>query len=117
MGEIMKQTARRTLIPEDFEVSDSIMDMVAERGWPDPRAELHKFKDHHIAQGTLMANWEAAFRTWLNKAVGFGAKPMPKAAAKAEQRQKELALPTEEERQRVLNSVRELANKFNVRRA
>jgi hypothetical protein len=90
--------------------------MVAQRGWPDPRDQLNKFKDHHIALGTLMADWEAAFRSWLNKAVGFGAKPMPKTEAKAQQRQQELPID-EEERQRVLSGVRDLANKFNVRRA
>ena len=109
------KTSRRTLIPEDFEVSDQIMDLVAERGWPDPRVELNKFKDYHIAQGTLMANWEAAFRTWLNHAVGFGAKPMPKAEAKAQKKQQELPM-NEEERARVLKSINDLASKFNVRR-
>jgi len=125
----MKQTTRRTLIPEDFEVSDRIMDLVAERGWPNPYAELHKFKDYHIAHGTLMADWEAAFRTWLNNATGFGAKPMPKAEAKQQRRQQELQLPpkpkltatdrpmTDEERQQVLKNWRDLTNKFNVRRA
>ena len=86
----MKHTSRRTLIPEDFEVSQEIMELVAARNWPDPREQLQKFKDHHIAHGTLMANWEAAFRTWLNNAVGFGAKPMPKVQARDLKRQREL---------------------------
>jgi hypothetical protein len=103
----MKHTSRRTLIPEDFEVSDQIMELVAARNWPDPRAELHKFRDHHIAQGTLMANWEAAFRTWLNKAVGFGAKPMPKVQAKDLKRQPELPL-TPEQRAENQRKLREL---------
>jgi hypothetical protein len=97
----MKQTSRRTLIPEDFEVSDSIMDMVAERGWPDPRTEVQKFKDYHIARGTLMADWEAAFRTWLTNSLGFGAKPMPKAQAKEQRIQKELDLSPEERRDNI----------------
>ncbi len=92
----MKHTSRRTLIPEDFEADDQIMELVAQRGWPDPRLEVVKFRDYHIAHGTLMADWQAAFRTWLNNAVGFGAKPMPKSEAKAQQRQKELPLTPEQ---------------------
>ena len=103
----MKHTSRRTLIPEDFEVSDPIMDLVAQRGWPDPREQLHKFKDYHIAHGTLMMDWEAAFRTWLNNAVGFGAKPMPKSEAKAQKRQQELPL-TPEQRAENQRKLREL---------
>jgi hypothetical protein len=97
----MKHTSRRTIIPEDFEVSAPIMDLVAQRGWPDPREQLHKFKDYHIAHGTLMMDWEAAFRTWLNNAVGFGAKPMPKVEAKAQRRQQELELSPDEQRRRL----------------
>jgi hypothetical protein len=92
----MKHTTRRALIPENFSVSDEIMEMVAERNWPDPRTELQKFKDFHLAHGTLMFDWEAAFRTWLNNAVGFGAKPMPKVQAKDIKRQRELPLTPEE---------------------
>jgi hypothetical protein len=85
------------------------MELVAARNWPDPRAELHKFRDHHIAKGTLMANWEAAFRTWLNNAVGFGAKPMPKVQAKDLKRQRELPL-TDEERAAKQKMVHEFIN-------
>ncbi len=92
----MKHTSRRTLISEDFQVSQEIMELVAERNWPDPREQLQKFKDHHLAHGTLMFDWEAAFRTWLNNAVGFGAKPMPKVQAKDLMRQRELPLTPEE---------------------
>jgi hypothetical protein len=34
-------------------------------------SESVKFKDHHQARGTKFVDWDAAFRTWLNKAVEF----------------------------------------------
>jgi hypothetical protein len=109
MVKYMKHTSRRTLIPEDFEVSQEIMEMVAARNWPDPREQLQKFKDFHLAHGTLMFDWEAAFRTWLNNAVGFGAKPMPKVQAKDLKRQRELPL-TDEERAAKQKMVHEFIN-------
>ena len=38
------------------------------------RAEFRKFRDHHVAKGSLMANWDAAWRTWLGNMNTF-AKP------------------------------------------
>jgi hypothetical protein len=31
----------------------------------------HAFRDHHTAKGSSMADWDAAFRTWLRNAVKF----------------------------------------------
>lgn len=36
------------------------------------RAEVQKFVNHHIAHGKLMADWNAAWRTWCDNAVKFG---------------------------------------------
>ncbi len=71
----MATTRQRTIIPEDFEVSDRIVELAKKNGWPDPYTQVEAFKDHHIANGTLMANWEAAFRTWLTRAVVFNRAP------------------------------------------
>ena len=62
---------KRSRIPEDFEVSDRIVHLALENGWPDPDTELDAFKDYHLAKGSLMADWEAAFRTWLRNAARF----------------------------------------------
>jgi hypothetical protein len=37
-----------------------------------PRIEWPKFRDHHIAKGSLMADWSAAWRTWCANAKQFG---------------------------------------------
>ncbi len=67
----MKHTSKRTLIPEDFEVSDEIITLAKKNGWPDPYSEAEGFRDYHIAHGTLMFDWEAAFRTWLRNCLKF----------------------------------------------
>ena len=33
--------------------------------------ELQQFKDHHTAKASTMADWQAAFRTWLTNALKF----------------------------------------------
>lgn len=37
----------------------------------DPDAEWAKFRDHHTAQGSTMADWAAAWRTWCGRALEF----------------------------------------------
>lgn len=36
--------------------------------------ELQGFRDHHLARGTLFVRWDAAWRTWCQKAVSFAAR-------------------------------------------
>lgn len=37
----------------------------------DFRQEWQKFRDHHLAKGSLMADWSAAWRTWLGNIGHF----------------------------------------------
>lgn len=62
---------RREVYPKDFSVSESIKNLARKNQWPDPLSEVEKFRDFHIARGSLMADWEAAFRTWLRNAKAF----------------------------------------------
>ena len=39
--------------------------------WFDAPAELQRFRDHHAARGSLMADWNAAWRTWCANARRF----------------------------------------------
>lgn len=61
---------RATTIPKDFEpiLTDTIKGIVAK--WPQGmlNRELDKFRDHHTAKGSVMKDWQAAFRTWLRNA-------------------------------------------------
>lgn len=40
-------------------------------------AELDQFKSHHEANGSLMADWDAAWRTWCGKFQSFRARAAP----------------------------------------
>jgi hypothetical protein len=42
-------------------------------------AEVEKFIDHHKGAGTLRADWQASWRTWVGKAVEFGRGRAPRA--------------------------------------
>jgi hypothetical protein len=62
---------RRSRISEDFKVSQKIMDQAMADGWPDPRQHVEEFKAYHAAKGSLMADWESAFRLWMMRVVIF----------------------------------------------
>lgn len=49
----------------------------ASKSGVDCDAEAAHFRDHHTAKGSRLADWDAAFRTWLRNAVKF-AKPAPR---------------------------------------
>lgn len=52
-----------------------------ENGFPqlDPEREALRFRNHHAARGSMMADWSAAWRTWVMNAVKFAAKDAPQA--------------------------------------
>ena len=64
--------------PADWAPKDDHLDIAREYGL-DPAFELRAFKDHHDAKGSKFIDWNAAFRTWLNKSKTFrgGSSPAP----------------------------------------
>ena len=60
----------KTKLPEDFSPDEPGLKKAREAGF-DPMEELEKFRDHHTAQGSTMANWQAAYRTWIDKGKNF----------------------------------------------
>lgn len=64
-------SARGSRLPPDF------VPMLTERAkshWQalrDPEGELQQFKDYHTAKGSIMKDWQAAFRTWLGNSVKY----------------------------------------------
>ncbi len=110
-------TAKKTRLSDDFVVSPRIMELAQEHSWPDPRKEIDRFKDYHIAHGTVMADWEHAFRFWLSSPVTKSrTPPMPKARDK--QMQLEPIKPDESrpEVSKVRSLISDLADKFDVRK-
>jgi len=67
--EISKKFSRQ--LPEDFCVQSHHRQKATENDWPDPDGELDAFRDHHIANGNRMLDWDRAFYTWLRRAKKF----------------------------------------------
>jgi len=67
----LSTTKRRSILPEGWAPNDSHHAIAAEQG-VDLQSEATKFRDHAEATGRLMADWDAAFRTWLRNARRFG---------------------------------------------
>lgn len=74
----MSDKTMRTRLPPDFSISDRMVVLAKEKGWPSPASEIEAFKDYHLAHGSLMADWEAAFRTWLRNCGRFNKQQPPK---------------------------------------
>jgi len=66
---------KRTPLPDDFKATEQVFELALKNGWPDPGKEIEAFKDYHLSKGSLMADWDAAFRTWLRNAQKFSGKP------------------------------------------
>lgn len=62
---------KRSRVPADFKVSARVIELAKQHGWPDPLTEVDQFIDYHLAHGTLMLDWEAAFRTWMRNAKRY----------------------------------------------
>lgn len=66
-----KPTKRAKQLPEDFKPNDTGTAYANERGVT-LDVELVSFKNFHTAKGTTYKDWQAAWRTWCDKAVEFG---------------------------------------------
>ncbi len=58
-------------LPDDWK--QSAIDHWQKKNRPDliPEEEFEKFKSHHVANGSRMEKWDAAWRTWYSNAVQF----------------------------------------------
>lgn len=79
-----KRASPKTGVQADFYPNEAGIE-AAESVGLDVKVEVRKFIDHHEGKGSLMASWQAAWRTWVGKAAEFraarGGKPTPTAAA------------------------------------
>lgn len=60
----------RSRIREDWEPDEKGRTYAAQRGVPDH--EISGFRNYHAGKGNLMADWNAAWRTWCDNAVRYG---------------------------------------------
>ena len=64
-----KKTHQR--LPKDFALTPASKAYAQERGI-DEEAELQTFCDYHKARGSVMLDWQAAWRAWCSNALRFG---------------------------------------------
>lgn len=73
-----KRVSKRAhTLPDDFELSESSLDYSRKNGLA--AGELDSFKNWHTAKGTVYKDWQAAWRTWCDKAVSYGRAGKPQA--------------------------------------
>lgn len=59
-------------IPEDWEPSSRVIEWAGEKHpLVDINVEAEKFLDYFLATGKCYANWDAAFRNWVRRAVDY----------------------------------------------
>lgn len=65
------RASRRTSAPEDFKITSQMWQWLEDNklglSVPVVERETAQFLDHHRAKGSLMVNWEAAWRTWMRR--------------------------------------------------
>lgn len=66
-----KLAKRATQIPDDFSPNDTGISYANQRN-VNIQSELESFRNFHTAKGTTFKDWQAAWRTWCDKAVEFG---------------------------------------------
>lgn len=71
-----RATRKRSALPKNFkpELTGKASEIVA--AWPPSRLahEIDAFRNYHLAKGSLMADWQAAFRTWIGNAEKWSKK-------------------------------------------
>ena len=63
-GTVVGGVKRRKQIPAEFYPDETGISKAEERG-VSVAVELQKFTDYHKGKGSVMADWQAAWRTWL----------------------------------------------------
>jgi hypothetical protein len=63
----------RTFIPANFTITVAHLKFAEEHGWDSNRAHLEfkQFSNHHRSEGNTFADWDAAWRTWVLRGVGY----------------------------------------------
>ena len=81
-GSVQKKASRRSRLPDGWSLPDDWAAYAQAKGH-DPAtiaAEAERFANHHRSHGSLMADWQAAWRTWVGN-IGRFAPPRKAPAA------------------------------------
>lgn len=73
--ESKEKKPRASRLQPDFTPPDTWLEFAVSKSLTEAEAgqEWGKFRDHHLSRGTLLADWNAGWRTWVRKAVEFKA--------------------------------------------
>ena len=71
-----KKSSKGSQVPEDFLPDETGLRLAKESGVP-IEVEILKFKDFHASKGSVMKDWQAAFRTWIRNAIKFNGYTKP----------------------------------------
>lgn len=63
---------RRSQLPDDFKLNDERFSRALAAGMVSVEAEFEAFRNYHLAHGSVMANWDAAWRTWIGNSSKWG---------------------------------------------
>lgn len=66
-----RRAERACTLPDDFAFTEERRKFAEAGGVPDPALEFAQFKDHHRSRGSLMYDWEAAWKTWCRNTIKF----------------------------------------------
>lgn len=69
-GKGVGDAKRRTRLPSDFYPDETGIAAIQQTGLS-LSVELEKFRNHHVANGSVMADWNAAWRKWAGNALQF----------------------------------------------
>lgn len=88
-GSKSKRATRACQLPAEFYPSETGV-VYADKRKLNLAIELESFRNWHVAKGSAMKDWQAAWRTWCDKAVEFGrgGNRVTAAAGKDESRRK-----------------------------
>jgi hypothetical protein len=70
----LASASRKSRIPDNFQPNESGAEKATRLGL-DLGDELERFRNHHGAKGTVMVDWQLAFKTWLDRAPDFRRHP------------------------------------------
>jgi biotin operon repressor len=70
-GKKLYRRLPKSPFPTNFVISDELKTWARSNGLPSPETEFEKFKNHHLANGSVFSDWDAAPRNWLIKSKEF----------------------------------------------
>ena len=71
---------KKMALPNNWVTSNADEEFALEKGWAVEHisSQAYKFRDYHLAKGSIMSDWSAAWRTWVRNDFDNKKKPPAK---------------------------------------